>query len=121
MGPRPGGNCDGALVHDGRHVHVVDGRIVATTTVYYDPATGRNCALLTKAKDVFYGEASYLALSLCNARGECDRDWYYYPREAGPVTIEAKGICLNITVSALTPDRTAWLLPETTLANVHCG
>ncbi len=88
------------------------------TTVSYDRATGMNCALLTKA--IFYGEESYLKLTLCNERNECDFDWHYYPREAGPVSIEARDSCVNITVAALNPERTEWILPETTLANQHC-
>ena len=78
-----------------------------------------NCALLTKA--IFYGTESYLKLTLCNDRVECDSDWYYYPREAGPVSIEAKGSCVDIIVAALNPERTEWILPETTLEDQHCG
>ncbi len=99
---------------------MVDGKVGLRTTIYYDRSTGRNCAVLTKDKSLHYGDDSYLALTLCNRDGECDRDLHYYPREAGPVNVYGRSQCLKLTVAALTPDRTRWLLPETTLDRLHC-
>ena len=119
LSSRPGGNCDGKVVANGAHNHQVDGHVVATTTIYYNSATGRNCAVLTKRQ--YLGEQSYLALTLCNANEQCDRDWNYYAREAGPVYVDGKNMCLSITVAALSPNRTQWVLPETKITGVHCG
>jgi hypothetical protein len=109
-------------VEGGVHEHWVDGRLVATTKVFYDTHTGQNCALLTKAPDAYYGEATYLALTLCNdTTGECDYDWNYYKREAGPVRVNARGQCISYQASMLTPDRTVWLLRDAGLSAVHCS
>jgi hypothetical protein len=71
-------------------------------------------------KTTYYGQKSYLKLTLCPDHGKCDRDWNYYPREAGPVSVYGRGQCVNWTIAALNPERTAWILPETT-GRDHCG
>jgi len=117
-GPRPGGDCEGSLVTGGAHEHFSEGEHVATTYIYYDAASGDNCAIFRK--NVAVGVDSYLALTLCNEIGQCDRDRYYYAREAGPVSIPGSGMCVTFTVAALSPDRTEWLLPEESTTD-HCG
>lgn len=90
LGKRTGGRCDGDPVPDGRYEHLIDGRVIAVTTVFYNPAKHEACALLTKDRsDESFGTSSYLALTLCNSAGVCDVDWFSYPHEAGPVRVQS--------------------------------
>lgn len=90
LGKRSGGRCDGNPLPDGQYEHLVDGRVIAVTTVFYDPVKHEACALLTKDKsNASFGTSSYLALTLCNSAGLCDRDWFSYPHEAGPVRVQS--------------------------------
>lgn len=111
-----GGNCPGELV--GEHNHKVGGVVAATTLIYYQSSTGKNCALLRKR--VHVGESSYIGLTLCNARGECATDRDYYPQEAGPVSIYGKSMCITFAISMLRPDRTDWILTPQKSDPSHC-
>ncbi len=119
-GPRGGGDCTGKRV--GEYKHSAGGKTVATTRIYWDSSSGKNCATFTKAKSTYYGQDSYLALSLCNDRtGKCSDDWYFYPREAGPVYVTAKNTCISFRVSLLNPERTRWVLRDEGRSGIHCG
>jgi hypothetical protein len=114
LGNRSGGRCDGDALPDGRYEHVVDGQVVAVTTVFYDPEKHEACALLKKDKaNGDFGTSSYLALTLCNSAGVCDSDWFPYPHEAGPVKVQSvENGCLSWRSSMQDPQGTEWLVRD---------
>ena len=99
---------------DGRYEHVINGRVIAVTTVFYDPDKHEACALLTKDKsDGGFGTSSYLALTLCNSAGVCDSDWFTYPHEAGPVRVQSgKNGCVSWRSSMQDPHGADWLVRD---------
>ena len=115
--PRAGDDCPGSSV--AKEPVNQHGQTVAVAELFFAASTGQACAILHKK--AYLGEPSYLALTLCNGRGECDRDWSAYPHAAGPVRVDGASGCLSLTVAALTPDRTEWLIPEKTLPDIYCA
>ena len=114
LGKRSGGRCAGDLLPDGRYEHLINGRVVAVTSVFYDPAQHEACALLTKDRsDANFGTSSYLALTLCNSAGVCDRDWFSYPHEAGPVRVQSVDDgCVSWRASIWDPKGGQWLVRD---------
>jgi hypothetical protein len=93
-------------------VHRAGGLALAVTRVYYD-TRGQVCAIVEKTQEGgLYNERSYLALSLCNARGQCDHDWSQYRINAGPVTVGAADGCVTWRVSAMDAAGRHWLIED---------
>ncbi|MEO5832387.1 MAG: serine/threonine-protein kinase [Nakamurella sp.] len=113
LGKRSGGPCEGTLVADGRYEHLVGGRLVAATSVFYDAEKHEACALLKKDRgDESFGRSSYLALTLCNSAGACDSDWFDYPHEAGPVRVQSVDGCVSWRASMQDPGDLSWLVHD---------
>ena len=114
LGKRSGGPCEGSPLPDGRYEHLIDGRVIAVTTVFYDPVKHEACALLKKDRsESSFGTSSYLALTLCNSAGVCDSDWFSYPHEAGPVRVQsAADGCISWRSSMQDADGTEWLVRD---------
>ena len=114
LGKRSGGRCDGNPLPDGRYEHLVNGRVIAVTSVFYDPVKHEACALLSKDRsDGNFGTSTYLALTLCNSAGLCDRDWFSYPHEAGPVRVQSiDNGCVSWRSSIWDPDAGQWLVRD---------
>lgn len=106
----PGDRCDGDLI--GERSYERNGELVAVSRVWYDAASGRSCAKMTKAKShQQYEITSYIAVRLCNEREQCGEDMNYYAREAGPVHVSSgPNDCLTVAVSQLSDDRRRWLV-----------
>lgn len=116
LGKRSGGRCDGNVLPDGRYEHIVNGQVIAVTTVYYDASKQEACALLKKDRsDSSFGTSSYLALTLCNSAGVCDSDWFSYPHEAGPVRVQSVDDgCVSWRSSMQDTQGTEWLVRDVT-------
>lgn len=111
-GVRAPGECAGQPLPGGTQVHRVGGRALAVTRVYAD-GRGRVCAMLEKASDGgLYNQKSYLALSLCNALGQCDHDWNEYRVNAGPVAVGSPDACVTWRVSAMDAAGRRWLIAD---------
>ncbi|PPK92621.1 protein kinase-like protein [Kineococcus xinjiangensis] len=109
---RDPGGCEGSPLSEGTRDHRAGERVVATTRVYVDER-GRSCAMLEKAQGSdFHNVRSYLAISLCNDRGQCDHDWHEYRVNAGPVLVDAPDGCVTWRVSARDATGQQWLLSD---------
>lgn len=106
---RVAGRCAGQPLRNGTQQHRdASGRVIAITRVYYNNQ-GQACAKFEKAPaSGLYNQKTYLALSLCNAQGQCDHDWNRYRIDAGPVKISVIDGCVTWRVSAMNTAETTW-------------
>lgn len=111
---RNAGRCEGKPLPGGTQQLRVGNHVLAITRVFYDDR-GVACAKLEKAPaSGLYNQKTYLALSLCNAEGQCDYDWNRYRIDAGPVKISAVHGCVAWRASAMNAPETEWLLRDRT-------
>lgn len=110
--PKPSGFC----VADQPPAESVDvpsgGQVVASVRLYLTEG-GWACAKFVKSTTSgLHDTPSYLALSLCNSRGDCDHDWNRYAVDAGPVRVRVPDGCLTWRVSAMDAAETQWLVRD---------
>ncbi|AUA11673.1 hypothetical protein GTZ89_06260 [Streptomyces sp. SID8382] len=99
--------CTGSLI-DTYPVRASTGATYGNIRLYYNSATGRNCAVNVKTSLGGYGKASHVSVTLkrcktstpgawCNTSGEPWRqDWGNYTYYAGPVELSAAGRCIHV-------------------------
>ena len=80
----------------------------------YEDSGGRTCTKFLKAEGPLRTVKTYLALTVCNPQGRCDRDWNLYLQDAGPLRVSSPSGCLRWRVSATDVDGTTWLLRDRT-------
>lgn len=101
-GPAAAAGCGGALI--GRKAMVVNGATVGELVVYYNAATGNNCARMNHL-GAAYGVKRYTGvwINKCaqTSRGHgctiltADADWDYYRYYAGPAVVHAPRNCVT--------------------------
>lgn len=122
---RAASSCSGALI-DSRNL-VVHGSKVGELDVYYDSASGRNCAKMNHAGST-WGKRLYTEVSVarcrersavnqvCNATaGGYDPGMYRY--YAGPVSVPARGHCIVADGAISIGGKERWVYTGVS----HCG
>ncbi|MEU7026550.1 hypothetical protein AB0A60_07615 [Streptomyces sp. NPDC046275] len=122
-----GYGCNGSLIDT---YSIKNGSTVwGSTYLYYDSATGNNCAVAVKNSTGYAGTSSFTSVYLqrCNSStpGYCGGiaasvdDSQNYTQYAGPVSLYAAGKCLQVQASIWNPAHT--VVATQVATGVHCG
>ncbi|KKD09679.1 hypothetical protein TN53_02115 [Streptomyces sp. WM6386] len=125
-----GYGCPGSQI-DTYAVKTSGGTTYSNIYLYYDSATGTNCASNVRTSAGGYGTSNPQAIDVqiwrcvagstpgaaCTADTPIDGDYGYYQYYAGPVDVTASNRC--ITIFAQTRHNDVWA--KRTLNAVHCG
>lgn len=87
----PGNGIDAYPVYDSN-----DGTWISNIELYYDPATGANCAVNRRTRLGEFGSPAWMLVQIWADGGSVATDSGTFSTQAGPVSTRASGVCVNV-------------------------